>query len=80
MLVMSWKNQRNGESPIIHGNVGEMHQFPIIRKPIWSSRRFEKLRNALRTRLSIDAQAVKPLWLHLAPPKRLASSFPSLIL
>ena len=30
----AWKNQQNGENPNIQGNVGEMHQFPVILKPV----------------------------------------------
>ena len=50
----SWKNQKNGENPNIQGTVGEMHQFPVILKPIWLSRCIGKLRNGPRTQLSID--------------------------
>ena len=46
--VRSWKNQKNRENPNIQGNGGEMHQFPVILKPIWLSRRVEKLRNGTR--------------------------------
>ena len=71
------ENQNNEENPNIQGNAGEMHQFPIILKPIWLSCRVGKLRNDPRTQLFVDSKPAKPIW---HPPKRSTSSFPFPIL